>query len=58
MACKKSEFISVLNSYVSARLTNDSNLINYSGSMLQQSIDSLEFDPEEEEEEVSEDSAE
>jgi len=49
MACKKSELISVLNSYVSARLTNDSNLINYSGSMLQQSIDSLEFDPEEEE---------
>ena len=54
MACKKTELVSILNSYVSARMTNDGNLINYSGSQLQQLLDTLEFDPEEEVEESAE----
>ena len=48
MACKKSELISVINSYSAARVSNDGNLINISASMLQQVIDELEFEPEEE----------
>ena len=56
MACKKSELVSALNSFVNARLTNDNNLIGYSSQLLQQMIDSLEYAPEEEpkEEEVTE----
>ena len=53
MACKKTELVSILNSYVSARMTNDANLVNYSGSQLQQLLDTLEFAPEEEEVEES-----
>jgi hypothetical protein len=48
MACKKSELISVINSYSAARVSNDGNLINISVSMLQQVIEKLEFEPEEE----------
>ena len=48
MACKKSELISVINSYSAARVSNDGNLINISASMLQQVIEKLEFEPEEE----------
>ena len=55
MACKKSELVTAINTYVNARLTNDNNLINYAGNVLQQRIDSVEFEPEEE---ATEESAE
>lgn len=48
MACKKSDLISVINSYAAARASNDGNLINISASMLQQVIEKLEFEAEEE----------
>ncbi len=48
MACKKSELIAVINSYVSARLTGDGPLINAAASMLQPALDSLDYAPEEE----------
>jgi hypothetical protein len=54
MACKKTELVTAINTYVSARLTNDNNLINYAGNVLQQRIDSVEFEPEEATEESAE----
>ena len=54
MACKKSELVSAINSYTNARLTNDGNLVNYSSQLLQQMIDSLEYEPEEEPKEAAE----
>lgn len=49
MACKRSELISAINSFVNARLTNDGNLLGFSGKLLDTVIDTLEFEPEEEE---------
>lgn len=43
---KKSELISVINSYATARAAGDANLINLSAQLLQQAIDQLEFEPE------------
>jgi hypothetical protein len=48
MACKKSELVSALNSFGSARATGDSNLIQFSVNLIGQLIDTLEFAPEEE----------
>lgn len=48
MACKKSELISAINSFGTARATGDGNLIAFSVSMIGQLIDTLEFEPEEE----------
>ena len=48
MACKKSELISAINSFGSARTTGDGNLIGFSVSLIGQLIDTLEFAPEEE----------
>ena len=48
MACKKSELIAAINSYVSARLTGDGPLINAAAGMLQPALDSLDYAPEEE----------
>jgi hypothetical protein len=48
MACKKSELIAAINSYVSARLTGDGPLINAGAGILQAALDSLEYAPEEE----------
>ena len=50
MACKKSELVSAINSYASARLTGDGNLQNYASNLLQQLVETLEFAPEEDEE--------
>lgn len=47
MACKKSELVSAINSFGSARTTGDLNLINYAVSLIGKLIDTLEFDPEE-----------
>jgi hypothetical protein len=57
MACKKSELVSAINSFGSARTTGDGNLIGFSVNLIGQLIDTLEFAPEEElvaEEEVKE----
>lgn len=48
MACKKSELISAINSFGSARTTGDGNLIAFSANLIGQLIDTLEFAPEEE----------
>lgn len=48
MACKKSELVAAINSYVSARLTGDLPLITAAAGMLQPALDSLEYAPEEE----------
>lgn len=54
MACKKSELVSAINSFASARVTGDGNLIGFSVNLLGQLIDTLEFEPEEEPAEESE----
>ena len=48
MACKKSELVSAINSYAAARAANDGNLIQFSGNLVSQLVETLEFDPEEE----------
>jgi hypothetical protein len=47
MACKKSELVSAINSFGSARATGDGNLIAFSVNLIGQLIDTLEFEPEE-----------
>jgi hypothetical protein len=49
MACKKSELISAINSFGAARATGDGNLIAFSGNLIGQLIETLEFASEEEE---------
>lgn len=51
MACKKSELVSAVNSYTSARLTGDGPLVKMAAEALQNIVDTLEFAPEEEIEE-------
>lgn len=46
MFCKKSELISAINSFGSARATGDGNLIAFSVNLIGQLIDTLEFAPE------------
>jgi hypothetical protein len=48
MACKKSEFVTAVNSYSVARSTGDANLTNLSGKILSDLIDTLDFAEEEE----------
>jgi hypothetical protein len=47
MACKKSELISAINSFGSARVTGDPNLMNFAANLIGQLIDTLDFGPEE-----------
>jgi len=47
MACKKSDLISAINSFGAARATGDANLIQFSGNLIGQLIESLEFASEE-----------
>ena len=54
MSCKKSELISAINSFGSARATGDINLIKYAGRLIGDLVDTLEFAPEESEEAVEE----
>ncbi len=59
MTCKKSEIAAAINSFATARATNDPNLVSMSGSVVQQLLDTLEFSPEEvSETEVVDDSQE
>jgi hypothetical protein len=46
MACKKSDLVSAINSFGSARATGDSNLIGFAASLIGQLIETLEFEPE------------
>ena len=55
MACKKSELISAINSFAAARASNDGNLIQFSGQLLGQYVETLEFEPEAEPEENNDD---
>ena len=48
MACKKSELVSAINSFAAARASNDGNLIQFSGQLVGQYLETLEFEPEEE----------
>ena len=48
MACTKSQLVSAINSFGSARATGDGNLIAFSASLIGQLIDTIEFAPEEE----------
>lgn len=54
MPCKKSELITALNSYANARITQDNALINMAATALQTMVDSLEYAPEDEAAEGSE----
>lgn len=47
MACKKSELVSAINSFGSARATGDGNLIQFAVNLIGQLIETLEFAPEE-----------
>lgn len=58
MACKKSELISAINSFAAARASNDGNLIQFSGQLLGQYVETLEFEPEAEIEENNDDQSE
>jgi len=58
MACKKSELISAINSFAAARASNDGNLIQFSGQLLGQYVETLEFEPETETEENNDDQSE
>jgi len=49
MACKKSELVSAINSFAAARASGDGNLVGYSAQLVQQYVETLEFDDEDEE---------
>ena len=49
MACKKSELVSAINSFASARASCDGNLVAFSAQLVQQYVETLEFDDEDEE---------
>ena len=46
MACKKSELVSAINSFATARATNDVNLTVYAAQLVEQFVSTLEFAPE------------
>ena len=49
MACKKSELVSAINSFASARISNDPNLINFAVRLISDLVETIDFAPEEEE---------
>ena len=51
MACTKTQLVSAINSYATARATGDGNLQAFSAQLVEQFISTLEFAPEEEEKE-------
>ena len=46
---KKSELVSAINSFANARATGDANLVQFSAQLVGNIVDTLEFEPEEEE---------
>ena len=55
MPCKQSELVSAINSFGAARATNDANLIQFSGQLIGQLLESIEFAPEDPKEEATND---
>jgi hypothetical protein len=53
MACTKAELISAINSFGAARATGDGNLVAFAGNLIGQLIETLEFAPENQEEEAA-----
>ena len=47
MPCTKKELVSAINSFTSARMTQDNSLVEFAGKKLQECVDSLEFAEEE-----------
>ena len=58
MACKKSELVGAINSFATARASGDGALQQMSAQLLQNTIETLEFEPEEVTEETTETEAE
>jgi hypothetical protein len=54
MACTKAELISAINSFGAARATGDGNLVAFAGNLIGQLVETLEFAPENQEEEEEE----
>ena len=54
MACKKSELVGAINSFATARASGDNALQQMSAQLLQNTIETLEFEPEEVTEETTE----
>ena len=52
MVCKKSQLVSAINSFGSARATGDGNLINYAANLIGQFLETIDFAPEDEQEET------
>jgi len=54
MACKKSELVGAINSFATARASGDGALQQMSAQLLQNRIETLEFEPEDVTEEATE----
>ena len=52
MACKKSELVQAIQTYSTARVSQDPNLVNYAAQLLDQYLESIEFEEEPAPEEV------
>mgnify|MGYP003120624669 CR=1 FL=1 len=52
MACKKSELVAAINTMLNAVKSNDPNLVNFGAKLLETYIETLDYAPEEEDEEV------
>ena len=50
---KKSELVSAINSFANARATGDGNLVQFSAQLVGNIVDSIEFEPEDEEAEAT-----
>ena len=46
MTCTKSQLLSAINSYAAARVSGDTNLLQFSVQLLEQTVGTLEFAPE------------
>ena len=49
MACKKSELVSAINSFASARVSGDANLLAFSARLVEDCVNSLDYESEDEE---------
>ena len=54
MPCKRSDLVKAINAFAAARTANDDVLTNFAGTLVTQLMDSLTYEPEEEEEVKSE----
>ena len=49
MACKKSELVSAINSFAAARVSGDPNLLAFSARLVEDCVNSLDYESEDEE---------